>query len=300
MRHLICSIMLVIVVVGQVHAASFSGGGGGVTGWPQTRVDEITWADAIANAVCIGSGTNPICIYEDATLGGIIRPQTLGNTNTYIWPNFNWRLYDVEGDSTIFVVDPDAVDNLKYTWSPGYRPVKTLPLPADSLYARGSAVVVTDTALRAGGLISPYVTITDSDSDGFYRYFRMFDNWDGSPVGMTLSVVNTNGVPANALLAHVSMECYAKGAAIPTTIATTNEQPITVSFGSSGSCGASACSQNSEVSVSAATAVTVSGTPAGGNWCGVQAQVDAAGTTETVAGLKITQLDIHYRISRGF
>ena len=44
---------------------------------------------------------------------------------------------------------------------------RTVVLPADSWYMQGSAALVTNTALVSGGLVEPYITITDSDSDGF-------------------------------------------------------------------------------------------------------------------------------------
>jgi hypothetical protein len=199
----------------------------------------------------------------------------------------------------MLTVDPDATDNDKYVWASGYRPIKTISLPADALYPRGSSTLVTDTALVSGGLISPYLTTTDSDSDGFYRYLVMPVNWDGGTVTATITVVNTNATPANNFEVDVSGTCYPAGTVIPTTISTTGEQPATVSFGASGSCGGSACNQNDPASATTA-AITINGTPAGGNFCGFQAQVDATATTETVAGIKIVQMDIHYKISKGF
>lgn len=258
----------------------------------------IDGANSFPNSMCVGA-TLKLCFYEDATLGPLIRPSTDANTRTYIWANFTWCVYDVEGTSCMLTVDPDATDNDKYVWASGYRPIKTISFTADALYPRGASTLVTDTALVSGGLISPYITITDSDSDGFYRYIGMDPKWDGGPVTATVHVVNVNATPANAFEVDVSGACYPAGTVIPTTIPTTGEQAATVSFGASGSCGGSACNQNDPASATTA-AITINGTPAGGNFCGFQAQVDATATTETVAGIKITQMDIHYKISKGF
>jgi len=259
----------------------------------------INGANSLANCVEIGDGTTPMCGYTDSTLGPLWRPKTLSNTRTYIWTNFNWALYDIEGDSTMLVVDPDATDNDKYTWTSGYRPIKTLPLTADMLFPRGSSTVVTDTALISGGQVDPYVTTTDSDSDGFYRKLVMDPKWDGGTVTATITVINTNATPANAFRVDVSGECWPAGTAVGTTISTTGEQSAIITFGASGSCGGSACNQNDPASATTA-AITINGTPAGGNYCGFQAQTHASGTTETVAGIKIVQMDIHYKISKGF
>ena len=279
-----------------------SGGGGGGAGTLDQAFDGgkiIDGANSVANAVRIGDGVTSLCIFTDATRGSIIKGCTDANARTYMWANFNWCLYDIEGESCTLTVDPDATDNDKYVWAAGYRPIKTLTLTADALYPRGSSALITDTALISGGLISPYITTTDSDSDGFYRYFVMDPKWDGGTVTATVTVVNVNATPANALVMGISGECYPAGTAIPTTISATGAQNSTVSFGSSGSCGGSACSQNDPASATTA-AITLNGTPAGGNLCGFQARTSASGTTETVAGLKIMQLDIHYKIAKGF
>lgn len=260
---------------------------------------EIDGANNLANALRVGDGTTPICLYTDATLGPIIKPCTDANTTTYIWNGFTHRWYDIEGDAVMFTIDPDATGNDKYVWASGYRPVKTLSMPADALYPLGAATLVTDTALVSGGLISPYLTVTLSNSDGFYRYLTMDPKWDGGQVTATVTVVNTNATPANDFVVHVSGACYPAGTAVPTTISTTGEQSVTVDFDASGSCGGSACNQNDPASATSA-AITINGTPAGGNYCGFQAQVDATGTTETVTGLKVTQLDIHYNLAKGF
>lgn len=260
----------------------------------------IDGANSVANAVRIGDGVTPLCIYTDSVLGGpVLRPCTDSNTRTYIWTNFTWCLYDVESTSCMLTVDPDATGNDRYTWASGYGPLKTLSFPADALYAQGAAALVTDTALVSGGLVSPYLTITDSNSDGFHRYHRMPNDWDGGTVTATVTVVNVNATPANNFEVDVSGACYPAGTVIPTTISTTGEQAANVEFDAAGACGGSACNQNDPASATTA-AITLNGTPAGGNVCGFQAQVDATATTETVSGIKVTDLSIRYRTNKGF
>jgi hypothetical protein len=200
---------------------------------------------------------------------------------------------------TVLTIDPAATGNLKYVWASGYRPIKTVGLTADALYLQGAAALVTNAALVSGGLITPYITVTDIDTDGFHRYVVMPPNWDGGTVTTKITVVNTNAVPANAFEVDVSGECYPAGTVVPTTISATGEQPANIAFGAAGACGGSACNQNDPASATTA-AITLNGTPAGGNLCGFQAQVDATATTETVAGIKVIQMDVFYNIANGF
>lgn len=275
----------------DVNDSSIGGGGA----W---TVD-VTTANSLGNARCIGDGVNQLCFYTDATLGQLGRPKPDNNTRVYAWNGFTWCIFSIQLDTCMFTADPNATGNDKYIWSSGNRPIKTLMLPADALYPRGASALVADTALVSTGLISPYITTTDSNNDGFYRYLVMPTNWDGGTVTGKITVVNTNATPANALVMGISGECYAAGTLIPTTISATGAQNATVSFGSSGSCGGSACNQNDPASSANTAAITINGTPAGGNLCGFQARTDATGTTETVAGIKIIQLDINYSIAKG-
>jgi hypothetical protein len=204
-----------------------------------------------------------------------------------------------QAGTTVLTIDPAATGNAKYTWASGYRPIKTIGLTADALYLQGAAALVTTSALVSGGLLAPYITVTDIDTDGFHRYVVMPPNWDGGTVTAKVTVVNVNAVPANAFEVDVSGTCYPAGTVVPTTISTTGEQPANIAFGAAGACGGSACDQNDPASATTA-AITLNGTPAGGNLCGFQAQVDATATTETVAGIKVTQMDIFYAIANGF
>lgn len=54
------------------------------------------------------SGQTDICGYTDPTLGAVLKPCTDTHTRSYIWPDFNWELYDIEGSSPVIVADPDA------------------------------------------------------------------------------------------------------------------------------------------------------------------------------------------------
>lgn len=79
-----------------------------VASWPSQDAGDVTFANSLANAVCIGSGTVPVCIYEDTTYGPIVRPLTDTNGRAFVWTNKTWSMFDVEGNKDVFIVDPDA------------------------------------------------------------------------------------------------------------------------------------------------------------------------------------------------
>lgn len=55
------------------------------------------------------SGQTDICGFTDQTLGsGVLKPCVDTHTRSYIWTNFNWELFDVEGNTPMIVADPDA------------------------------------------------------------------------------------------------------------------------------------------------------------------------------------------------
>ena len=67
-------ILILFVLLSSLPAEAqigFSGGGrGGVTGWPTVSTNkEITWADALADAMLVGNGTNAWAFYNDPSDG---------------------------------------------------------------------------------------------------------------------------------------------------------------------------------------------------------------------------------------
>lgn len=277
------------------------GGGGGTAQGLDQNFDvepEITGATS-ANPLIIGNGTQKGKHYGDASEGYVVEPVPLGDSTWRCWTNFNCVIRDMEAAASILTIDPDATDNNKYTWGSGYGPIKTIAFAADALYTQGSATLVSDTPVVSSGLNSSYITVTDSNSDGFHRYVVMPPNWDGGTVTGKVTVVNVNATPANVFEVDISGECFPAGTLMQPSISATGEQPATITFDASGSCGASACNQNDPASATT-SAITINGTPAGGNLCGFQAQVDATATTETVAGIKVLQMDIFYKINKGF
>lgn len=268
------------------------------TFWPtDSTTKTITWANSLANAVRIGDGTTPMCFYTDATLGPLITPCTASDIRTYIPANFTYSWYDAEGAAAMFTVDPDAISpQAMYVFTSGYRPRKSITFTADAFYMQGLCALSTSAALITGGLTEPYITCTDSNSDGFHRSFGMPDSWDGGSVTFTVRLTNVNATPANDYEIDWSATCVQISDVIGTSISTTGEQPTTIDFDNTGSCG-TACAQFDLVKVTSA-AVTPNGVCQGGNLIRIQGQIDAtATTTAQVADVKIIDVTMEYTIS---
>ncbi len=73
------------------------------------RGKNIIGADSRENAMCVGDGVSGICFYTDATDGDMIRPLVDGNARSYIWPGFNWSLYDKENTKPMMIAAPNAI-----------------------------------------------------------------------------------------------------------------------------------------------------------------------------------------------
>jgi len=229
-----------------------------------------------------------VCYFETSVAGDFrIRART----------GHKIELYDEEGATPILTFNPGAATQLdKYLFAPAHRPKKTVVLTADSFYMQGSCALNTTLALISGGLIEPYITCTDSNSDGFHRSYKMPKSWDGGTLTFEVGLTNVNASPANDFEIDFSASCVPLGTAIATTISTTGEQPVNVDFDAGGTCGGSACVQNALVKKISA-AVTPNGTCAGGNLLRIQGQIDATATTTTqVANVKIVDVTMEYTV----
>lgn len=87
------------------------------------RGKTIDGANSLANAVRIGDGTTPWCIYTDSVLGPQLRPCTDANVRQLIPTNFTGGWYDEEGAADVMVVDPDALGagTGTSTWATGQQ-----------------------------------------------------------------------------------------------------------------------------------------------------------------------------------
>lgn len=270
--------------------AGYNSVGGGSSGWPGTSdVKTVTWANSLANALRIGDGTTPICIYTDATLGPQIRPCTDSNVKTIIPANFNWILYDIENSSAVETVDPDAASTLAmYQYGANYAPRSSVWFGAGGLSTDGTqcAAPAEATPLASGAKLWTIIC-TDNDSSRMYGSVVMPDGWDGGTVTFELTAVQTAASAGN-LGWTVAAQCKGDTEALVATASYGTE--VTTTDTMTGSSG---------VNRSTSTAVTAAGTCAAGDLLAFYLDVDATITTTAMATTHMFGAKMEYgRISR--
>ena len=275
MFNLLTILLVLITWVGTGEAqVRFGGGGGsgGVTGWPTvSTTKEITWANSLANAACFGDGTTPICIYTDATLGPLIRPQEDANARTYIWANFDWCLYDHEATSCILTVDPDAAStNAMYQFASAYRPSKSIWFGAGSLSTDGTnCAAPAEVTINSGPKIWTIIC-TENDASTIYGSVKMPDSWDAGTLIFKHVYIQT-AADTGSMLGELSAQCRGNGEAPSSTWGSVVELDDAAVTGSN---------QNDMIT---STAVTPAGTCAAGDMLYWRWQYDATANPTTAA-----------------
>lgn len=132
-----------------------------------------------------------------------------------------------------------------------------------------------ESALVAGRPIAGYFTCTDSDSDGMDFDFLSPLNYNASTLTIRACAASVNATPANNLVLSCSGQAVSDGDVVAAR-ATTGEQTITLTF--SGQ-------YKEECATSAA--ITITGTPAAGDHLYMHCDIDATGTTATIADIRI-------------
>jgi hypothetical protein len=246
--------------------------GGGLTSEADTldtvfdRGKVIDGANSLANAVRIGDGTTPWCIYTDASDGPILTPCTDSNVRTRIPTDFTWALRDVEGAADIVTVDPDAASkNAMYQFGTNYRLLASLSVP---LSPRGAATM-TETSIVANQPKSWWGTLTDVDTDAFDFYFPITKKMEGATTATVRLVgVSDHASPSGNVQLHCAMKAYRPGTDTYGAHDTTGEQAVTLT----------PATQNRPVGATSA-AITINGTVADGGEMIGSCEVSASGTT---------------------
>ena len=261
------------------------GGGGGVSGWPSVSTNKIiTWANSLANAVRIGDGSNPICIYTDATKGPQIRPCTDSNTRTLIPTNFTWSLYDEEADTDVLTVDPDAASvNLVYSFSANYRPKKSIWFGAASLSVDGTNCATPAEATPVASGAKLYTIIcADNDSSRMYGSVIMPDGWDGGTLTFEALVVQT-AADTNVIEYQVAAQCKGDTESLVATSSYGTEVVWSDTMSGSG-----------KANFSTSGSVTPSGTCAAGDFLAFYVDIGATTTTTSMATVHIIGFKVEY------
>ena len=250
-------------------------GGGGVTGWPSSSgIKEVTWADSLANALRIGDGVTPMCIYTDATLGPRIRPCTASDVRLYVLPNFNLVIYDEEGTTDILTFDPDAATPKdKYLFGSTHRPLKSFWIGAGAMEGDGTNCPSNSSAvtINSGPKLQSFIC-ADRSSSILYGSLRMPDDWDGGTLTFQHVYVQT-AADTSALNGDISAQCRGNGEALSST------------WGTAVAIDDAAVTGSNQNDMTTSGAVTPAGTCAAGDMLYFRYVLDATGTTTATATL---------------
>ncbi len=233
----------------------------------------INGANSLANAVQIGDGVTPICLYTDGTLGPQVRPCTDADVKTIIPANFNWSLWDVENAAAVETFDPDAASvQAMWTYGAAYRPKKQIYFPAGALNVDGTQCGQPTERTINSGALRYTIICTDNDASTIYGEVQMPDAWDGGTVTLMGTFVQTAADTSN-LNADIAMACRVDGDTINNTWGT--EIAMDTAMGGSN-----------KIDTVTTAAITPNGTCTGaGTLLQFRYQLDAAGTTTAVATL---------------
>jgi hypothetical protein len=284
----ICLSIYAPSVEAQIGFGGRGGGSGAVTGWPTvSTTKEITWADALANAVQIGDGVTPLCMYTDSTLGPLIRPCTDSDTRTYIWTNFNWCLYDIEGTSCILTVDPDAASTLAmYQFASAYRPRKSIWFAAGSLSTDGTNCAAPTEATPLASSVKLYTIIClDNDSSRMHGSILMPDGYDGGTFTLTALVTQT-AADTNVIEYQAAGQCKGDTESLVTTANYGTEVVWTDTM-----------SGSSKTNMATSGAITAAGTCAASDFLAFYVDIGATNTTTAMATVHIIGFKLEYTVT---
>lgn len=261
-----------ITVKSLATTSAVRSGVGGTTGWPTSSANkEITWANSLPNAMRVGDGVTPLCLYTDATIGPTIRPCTDSNTETIIPANFNWCLYDIEGASCIYTVDPDAASTLAmHQIAAAYRWKKSVWFGAGALSTDGTQCAApAEVTINSGPKIWT-VICTENDASTMYWSFKSPDNWDGGTFTVDHVYIQT-AADTGSMLGELSAQCHGNGETVDST------------WGSVVELDDAAVTGSNKNDMITSTAVTPAGTCAAGDMVYFRWQYDATGNPTTAA-----------------
>lgn len=236
----------------------------------------IDGANSLANALRIGDGTTPICLYTDATLGPVIKPCTDANTRTHIWTNFTWGLRDHEGDADMLIVDPDAATK-KAMWAfqSGYYPLKSVWIPAGNLDGDGTNCPASPTAvtINSGPKRKTFIC-ADNNGSRLNIGLKAPNDWDGGTFTLTAVVIQTAADTA-ALHSDTAWQCRGNG------------EPVSNSWGTEVAMDLANLTGSNANDFIPSGNITATGTCASADMLYGYWDVDATGTTTGMTTLHI-------------
>lgn len=282
--------LLVAVLAGGVDAHAARIGGGGSGGGSSTSLNgaflngkEITGANSLANAVRIGDGLTPVCIYTDSTNVPRIRPCTASDVRTYIETGFTWGLFDVNGDADMYVVTPGAASTrLMLEYMTGYRPRGYFYIPASAFTGDGTNCPTSASAVTINSGPKVYTMICGSGANGDMDFDVVMPmDYDGGTLIFEPSYTQT-AANTSAMNSDIKAQCRGAG-----------ETPSST-WGTSAAIDDAAVTGSSAEDKTASAAVTPAGTCAAGDHLFVRYTLDVTGTTTPEATLNFYGVGVYY------
>lgn len=269
------------VTVSATASPAVMGGGGGAGGGSGSEADTldtvfdrgkvIDGANSLANAVRIGDGVTPLCLYTDSVQGPRVRPCTASNIRTYIENGFSWGLFDVAGDADMFVVTPGAATmKEKLAYKPGYYPLKSVFVSAWAMHGDGTNCPARPTVVTISNQPYPTFICTENNSSRLKFMLPMRPNWDGGVIYIKPIYAQTAADTGSVAL-EVAAACRAFGTAFNGT------------YGTEVDVDDAAVAGSGAVEGTLSAAVTPNGTCAPGHILFVYIDVDATDNPTTAA-----------------
>lgn len=193
-----------------------------VTGRGRTMTD----ATSVGTALRVGDAIAPSCSYTDSTLGPVVKPCTDANTRTYIWTDKDWCIFDIEGNSCMVTVDPDAASpNAVYQFTAPYKPIASFLMP---LEPRGAATAASE-SLNTNFEKQWFLTVTDANTDAADFSFPVTAKMAGATTAtFRLIGVSKNAAPSGNIDLDCAMYTYTPGTDTFAAHSTTGEVTATL------------------------------------------------------------------------
>lgn len=220
--------MLFLLQVPSSEAQIIHGGGGGeggVSGWPSSStVKEVTWADAFANALLIGNGTNAWALYNDATDGlvwdcVVNDVQGACDKGTTISATYKYFLADVSGNK-MFNFEPNAAASTDQYKLGALKAKVSFMVP---LNPRGAASSTLE-AIVTNQPADYYLTVTDANTDAADFTFFVTNRMAGATTAtIRLVGVSKNATPSGNIDLDCALSAFTPGTDTYTAHVTTGE-----------------------------------------------------------------------------
>jgi len=246
---------------------------------------QIDGANSEANAFRVGDGTIEWCFYSDGS-DAIGEACVDADSTTRIQTNFNWQLYDVEGDRNFELVNPDAAStNLMWTYpTAAVRPVKSIVWMAAAMTADGTNCAdPTEFTMDSGPEMWGF-SCGDSNSSIFYGSVIMPDAWDAGVVDFELTLFH---VTTETITFAGDFGCKTAGDSQDFDGATWSASPVAADVG---------ITTANDMEYGTAADVTCSGTAAAGDILVWRYVVDATNFSTNAANAKVIAVKMEYAV----